>query len=149
MFSAALRRDVGDGALEHLQQRLLHAFAGNVAGDADVVLRFADLVDLVDVDDSALGGFQIVIRVLQKLQQNVLHVLADVAGLGERGGVADGERNVEDPGQGFGQQSFSAAGGADQQDVALVDLDVRVGRRLGTAPSAVGAVVGSEVVSRL
>ena len=37
MLAAALRGDVGDGAFEHLQQGLLHAFAGDVAGDADVV----------------------------------------------------------------------------------------------------------------
>src|SRR5262249_14999596 len=53
-------------------------------------------------------------------------VLADVAGLGERGGVADGEGDVEDLGEGAGQQGLAAAGRADQQDVALVDLDVAV-----------------------
>ena len=47
-----------------------------------------------------------------------------VAGLGERGGVADGERHVEHAGQGAGQRGLAAAGGADQQDVRLVDLDV-------------------------
>ena len=37
MLAPALWRDVGDGALKHLQQRLLHALAGDVAGDRDVV----------------------------------------------------------------------------------------------------------------
>src|SRR5580700_4913094 len=53
----ALRRDVGDRAFQHLQQRLLNAFAAHVAGDGDVLAGFADLVDFVDVDDPALGGF--------------------------------------------------------------------------------------------
>ena len=35
--------------------------------------------------------------------------------------------HVEDLGQGAGQQRLAAAGRADQQDVALVDLDVAVG----------------------
>ena len=35
-----------------LQQRLLHALAGDVAGDGRVVGLCADLVDLVDVDDA-------------------------------------------------------------------------------------------------
>jgi hypothetical protein len=55
----ALRRDVGDGAFEHLEQRLLHAFARDVAGDRDVLARLADLVDLVDVDDAALGRLEV------------------------------------------------------------------------------------------
>ena len=92
VLAAALRRDVGDGAFEHLQQGLLHALAGDVAGDRDVVAGLADLVDLVDVDDAALGGFEVEVGGVQQLQQDVLDVLADVAGLGERGGVADGER---------------------------------------------------------
>jgi hypothetical protein len=65
MLSATLRRDVRDGAFEHLQQGLLHAFAADVAGDGDVVARLADLVDFVDVDDSALSRFKIVVGVLQ------------------------------------------------------------------------------------
>jgi hypothetical protein len=38
MLAAALRRHVGDRALEHLQQRLLHALAGHVARDRDVLI---------------------------------------------------------------------------------------------------------------
>jgi hypothetical protein len=47
---------LANGALEHLEQGLLDAFAGDVARDGDVVPGLADLVDLVDVDDAALGG---------------------------------------------------------------------------------------------
>src|SRR5258706_1574715 len=82
VFASALRGDVGDRAFEHFQEGLLHAFAADVASDADVVLGFADLVDLVDVDDAALGGFEIVVGVLQELEEDVLDVFADVAGLG-------------------------------------------------------------------
>ena len=96
----------------------------HVAGDADVVLGLADLVDLVDVDDAALGGFEVVVGVLQELEQDVLDVFADVAGFGERRRVADGERDVEDARQRLGEQRLAGAGRADQQDVALVDLDV-------------------------
>ena len=54
MLAAALRRHVGDRPLEDLQQRLLHALAGDVARDRRVVGLARDLVDLVDVDDAAL-----------------------------------------------------------------------------------------------
>ena len=65
------------------EQRLLHALARDVAGDRDVVGGLADLVDLVDVDDAPLGSFEVEIGGVQELQQDVLDVLADVAGLGQ------------------------------------------------------------------
>ena len=109
MLAAALRRDVGHGAFEHLEQRLLHAFAGDVAGDRDVLAGLADLVDFVDVEHAALGRLEVEIGRVQQLEQQVLDVLAHVAGFGQRGGVADGERHVEDPGQGAGQQRLAAS----------------------------------------
>ena len=127
MLAAALRRHVGHGAFEHLQQGLLHALARDVAGDRDVVGRLADLVDLIDVNDAALGRFQVEIGGVQQLEQDVLDVLAHVAGLGQGGGVADGEGNVQDAGQRPGQQGLAAAGRPDQEDVGLVELDVGLG----------------------
>src|SRR5207342_694024 len=48
----------------------------------------------------------------------------NVPGFGERGGVRDRERNVEDSGEGLSEERFADAGGPDQQDVRLVELDV-------------------------
>src|SRR5262249_57265350 len=48
VLAPALRRHAGGGPLEDLQQRLLHAFAGDVARDRRVVGFARDLVDLVD-----------------------------------------------------------------------------------------------------
>ncbi len=128
MLAAALGRNVGDGAFEHFQQGLLYAFARHVAGDRDVLAGLADLVDFVDVEHPALGRFDVEIGGVQQLQQQVLHVLAHVAGLGQRGGVANGKGDVEDAGQRLGQQGLAGAGRANQEDVRLVDLDVRAGR---------------------
>jgi hypothetical protein len=72
-----------------------------------------------------------VIGGLDQLEQDVLDVLAHVAGLGEGGGVGDGEGDVEHAGQGLGQQRLAAAGGAQQQNVGLGQLDVAVGPRRG------------------
>ena len=57
-------------------------------------------------------------------KQDVLDVLADVAGLGQRGGVGDAEGHVQDLGEGLGQQRLAGAGGPDEQDVRLLELDV-------------------------
>ena len=126
VLAPALRRHRGDRALHDLQQRLLHALAGDVAGDRGVVGLAADLVDLVDVDDAALRPLDIVVGRLQQLQDDVLDVLADVAGLGQRRGIRHGERHVEDARQRLRQQRLAGAGRADQQDVRLGDLDVVV-----------------------
>ena len=111
------------GALEDLQQRLLHALARHVAGDRRVLALAGDLVDLVDVDDPGLGPLDVEVGGLDQLEQDVLDVLADVAGLGQRRGVGDGERHVEQAGQRLGEVGLAAAGGAEQQDVRLRQLD--------------------------
>ena len=64
---------------------------------------------------------------MEQLEQDVLNVFTDVAGLGERGRVTDGERDVQDAGKSSCQQSFAAAGGADQKDVRLVELNIGLG----------------------
>ena len=124
VLAPALRRHRGGRPLEDLQQRLLHAFAGDVAGDRRVVGLARDLVDLVDVDDPGFGLFDVVVGGLDQLQQDVLDVLADVAGLGQRGRVGDREGDVEDAGEGLGEQRLAAAGRAEQHDVRLLQLDL-------------------------
>ena len=79
VLAAALRRHRGGGALDDLQQRLLHALAGDVARDRGVLRLAGHLVDLVDVDDPGLGLLDVVVGGLDQLEQDVLDVLADVA----------------------------------------------------------------------
>src|SRR5829696_3574028 len=126
MLAAALRRHGGRGPLEDLQQRLLDPLARHVARDRRVVGLAGDLVDLVDVDDPRLGLLDVVVGRLDELEEDVLDVLADVAGLGQRRRVGDREGDVEDARERLGQQRLAAAGGPEQQDVGLLQLDVRV-----------------------
>src|SRR5690606_23477717 len=111
-------------ALEDLEEGLLDALARHVAGDGGVLRLAADLVDLVDVDDALLGPLDVVVGGLQELEEDVLDVFAHVPGFGEGRGVGDGEWEVELAGQGLGEEGLAAAGGADQQDVRLLELDV-------------------------
>ena len=141
MLAAALRRHRGHGALDELEQRLLHALARHVARDGRVVGLARDLVDLVDVDDAGLRLLDVVVALLQQLLDDVLDVLADVAGLGQRGGIGDGERHIQQARQRLGQQRLAAAGGADQQDVALGDLDIVLGLDAAGAAAGLQALV--------
>ena len=129
MLSAALRRHAGDRAFDDLQKSLLHAFTGNVARDGHVLALSGDLVDLVDVNDAALRLFDVVIGVLNEFEENVLHVLSDVARLGQRGRIGRRERHVQDAREGAREQGLAAARRPEKQDIALFDLDVVV--RLG------------------
>ncbi len=110
---------------EDLEQRLLDAPSPETSR---VMETFSvvqpDLVDLVDVDDATFGALDVVIGILEKPEDDVLHVLAHVAGLRERRGVGNRKGHVEDPGQRAGQQGLAGPGRAGQQDVALLDLDV-------------------------
>ena len=130
VLAPALRRHRGDRALEDLEQRLLDALARHVARDRRVVGLARDLVDLVDVDDPGLGLLHVEVGGLDQLQEDVLDVLADVAGLGQRRGVGDRERDVEDLGERLGEQRLAAAGRAEQQDVGLLQLEVLLALRL-------------------
>lgn len=69
----------------------------DIAGDGDVAGGLADLVELVDVDNPALCGFDVEISGLEELEKQVLDVLTDVTGFGKRGRVADGEGDLEHP----------------------------------------------------
>ena len=84
MLASALRRHVGHGAFENLEQRLLHALAADVAGNGGVLVLAADLVDLVDINDALLRARHVALGGLQQLENDVLHILAHVAGLGQR-----------------------------------------------------------------
>src|SRR5216684_1536224 len=141
MLAAALRGNRSNRTLHDLQKRLLDAFARDVAGDRRIVGFAADLVDLVDIDDAALRPLDIVVGRLQQLQDDVLDVLADIAGFGQGRRVGHRERHVENPRQRLRQQRLARTGGADQQDVRLRKLDVVV---LGLVIEALVVIVDGD-----
>src|SRR5271157_1629867 len=123
MLAASLGRHGRHRAFHDLQQRLLHALARHVAGDGRVVAALArDLVDFVDINDAAFGGGDVVAGVLDQLQEDVLHVLPDVTGLGQGGRVRDGEGHLQLARQRPGQEGLPGPRGADEQDVGLLQL---------------------------
>ena len=130
VLAAALRRHVRDRAFEDLEQRLLHALTGDVAGDRRVLVLAADLVDFVDVDDALLALLDVAAGGLQQLEDDVLDVLADVARFGERRRVDDRERHRQQLGQRLREQRLAGARRADQHDVRLDQLDVVAAARL-------------------
>mmetsp|Transcript_11608 Transcript_11608/g.14993 ORF Transcript_11608/g.14993 Transcript_11608/m.14993 type:complete len:221 (-) Transcript_11608:345-1007(-) len=123
MLAPALRRHRGDGALHQLQKRLLHALARHVAGDRGVFRLAGDLVDLVDIDDAALRAFNIVVRRLEQLQDDVLHILTDIPCFGQSRCVGHCERHVQNARERLREQCLTAPRWADQHYVRFCELD--------------------------
>ena len=119
MLASTRGRHGGDRALDDLQEGLLDALARHVAGNGRVLSLAADLVDLVDVDDALFGLRDVAVGLLDEAQEDVLHVLTHVAGLGQRGRVHDGEGHVEEAGEAARQVGLARTRGAQQQDVGL------------------------------
>ncbi len=142
VLAAALRGHVAEGALENLEQGLLDPFPGHVPRDRDVLRLARDLVNLININNAPLRALDVVIRVLEQPQDDVLDVFADVAGLGQGRGVGDGEGHIQDFSQCAGQEGLAGAGGADHQDVAFLDLDIRVGVVRGGAALGLGSRFG-------
>ena len=122
MLAAAGGRNACHRALKNLKQRLLNALARNITGDGEVLGLAGNLVDLVNVDNANLRALNIAIGGVDELEQDVLHVLAHITGLGERGGVGDGKRYLENSSKRLCQQRLTGTGGTEQQDVGLGKL---------------------------
>ena len=91
MLAATLGRDRCHRTLYELEQRLLHPLPRYVAGYRGVVGLSGNLVYFIDVHDARLRLLDIVVTLLEKLLNDVLHVLADVACFRQSGCIRDGE----------------------------------------------------------
>ena len=124
MLASALRGNGGGGAFHQLEQSLLHTFTRHVACNRRIFCLARNFVDLVDIDDAALGPFDVVIRRLQQLQNDILDIFADIAGFGQRCRISHRERNVEDTRQRLRQQRLAATRRPDEQNVRLSEFDI-------------------------
>ena len=78
-----------------------------------------------------LGARDIAIGRLDQAQQDILYVLANVAGLGQRSRVSYANRDIKDARQSLRQERLARTGRTQQQDIALVQLHIfRLQRRL-------------------
>ena len=143
MLATALRRNTRLGTLDNLEQRLLNALARHVTRDGEIFGFTGDLVDLVDIDDANLSALDIEIGRGNELQQNILDVFAHVARFGKRGGVGDGERNLQRARERLRKQRFARTRGAQKHDVALSKLDVVVIRLSAETDTLVVVVNGN------
>src|SRR5699024_7035022 len=87
VLASALRRNVCRRTFEHFVQCLLYALARYVSGDGRVFRLTCDFINLIDVNDAALGLFYVEVSRLDQSEQDILNVLTDVTRFGQRGCV--------------------------------------------------------------
>ena len=124
MFSAALRRYVGDRPFDNLKQRLLYALARHVAGYGNIFALAGDFVYLIDINYAAFGFFNIEIGSLYQSEQDVFDILADIAGFGQRCGVGNGERYVDRLCKRLCEKGFARAGRSQKKNVLLGKIHI-------------------------
>src|SRR6185312_5684403 len=126
MLPTALRRNIGDRALEDLQERLLYTLTGHIARDGRILILAANLVDLVDVDNPLLALLNVSIGRLQQLQDDVLDVLTDIPCFRQRCRIDDRKRHVQHLRQRLRHQGLARPRRTDQQDIRLRQLNFGV-----------------------
>src|SRR5680860_996632 len=78
MFPSALRRNTGTGALQDLEQRLLHTLTRHIACDGGIVGLPGDLVHVINEYYAGLCLLDVVVSGLDELEKDVLNVFAHV-----------------------------------------------------------------------
>ena len=124
MLTASLGGHVHYRAFQQLEQTLLNAFPTHVAGDGGIVALTGNLVDFVDEDDTTLCFRHIVIGHLKQACQQAFDVFAYITGFGQHGSIDDGERHLQQLGNGACQQCLSRTGAAHHNDVGLFDFHI-------------------------
>ena len=121
-LAAGADRDFHFRPFQELEHALLDRFTADIPG-IDILL-FGDLIDLIHKDNALLTFFHVIVRRFQELGDHALDIIADIAGFRQGSGVADGKGHIQQPCQGPDNIGLAAAGGADQEDVGFLDLDL-------------------------
>ena len=82
MLSSALRGNIGNGSLKDFKKRLLNTLARNISGYRGIFGFPCYFVNFIDINNSVLGLFDIIIRRLNKAKKNILDIFSDIACFG-------------------------------------------------------------------
>ena len=122
MFPASCHGDRYLRTFYDLKQGMLYTFSRYISGNTAVFTFSGYFIYFVNINDPALSAFNVIIRCLNQLEQDVFNVLAYIACLGQRCRVGDGKRNIKRLGESLRKQGFAYAGGSQQKHVALGEI---------------------------
>ena len=107
MLAATLRRNTCHCTFQNLQKCLLHAFTGNIAGYGWILRFSCDLINLINIDNSVLCTFNIIICCLNDLEKNILNILSYISGFCQCSSICNSKRYIQKSGKCLSQQSFT------------------------------------------
>ena len=128
VFAPALGRDAGNSSLQNFQKCLLNAFAAYVTGNRLIFRLAGNLIDFIDIDNAPLRFENVVIRCLNKPQQDILHVFSHIAGLSQSSGVRNGKRHIQQLSQRLSKIGFPYACRPQKQHVAFGNFHCVIGK---------------------
>ena len=73
-----------------------------------------------------LRTFNIIIRCLNQLQENILNILTDIAGFCQRCCICDCKRNIDDTCQSLRQKRLTGTGRSEHQDITLLQFHAKI-----------------------
>ena len=126
MLSSPLRWNIGYGSFQNLKQCLLYPFTGYIAGNGWIFRLSGNLVYFINVDNTALCLFNIVICRLNKTKKDILHIFPYIAGFRKACGIGNGKGNIEKTCQGLRKQCLAAACRSQHDDVGLLNFHIIV-----------------------
>ena len=126
MLPSTLRRYGSDRPFEYLQQRLLYTLSGNITCDRCILRLSRNLVDLININDTMLCFFDIIVCCLNDLEQNIFHILAHISGLRQRGRICDCKRYIQQSRQGLCQHRLSGTSRPKHQNIALLYFHIQI-----------------------
>ena len=122
MFATTFGGNIDNASFEEFKHTLLHSFSAHIARDGWVVALTRNLIDFVNENDTALSFFHIEIGHLEQTREYAFHVFAHVSCFGEDCCIYNGERNLEELGNGASQERLTRTRGADHHNVALLNF---------------------------
>ena len=117
MLTTTLGGHIDTGTFQQFQQALLHTFTADITRYRRIIRLTRYLIDLIDKHNTTLGCFHIIVGNLQQTGQNALHILANIASLGEYRSINDSKRHIEQFGDGTCQQGLARTGRAHHDNV--------------------------------
>ena len=92
---------------DDFEESLLDPFAANISTHSSAYFTACELVQFIEADDPAFGGFDVVVCGCQEALDADFGVFANVAGLREGGAVAHAEGHVQYSSERLGHESLS------------------------------------------
>ena len=119
-----MRRNIGNSSLKNLQQGLLNALTADITCNRRIFGFSRNFVDFIDIYDALFGFFNIVVGRLNKTQQNIFNIFADIARFGKSCGISNCKRNIQDFSKCLGKHCFAYTCGTQKNNIALLYVHV-------------------------